>query len=149
MQTFSDWHQLPKASAADQQQQQQQKRMSDRCHCSCCFFLEVLRSVTGFVLLLVNLQLVKGLRHHHPFARFTNVYNHTSLDFVVFGVRCSPPPPSPPPIPLSTLSLLLIFYPSFLPLVYFLVLCFFLFNFSSCCCFWDYLWSCLTNVEFT
>jgi hypothetical protein len=36
--------------------------------------------------MFVGLHLLKTLRHQHPFAKYTNIYEHAALDVVILGV---------------------------------------------------------------
>lgn len=47
---------------------------------------EVLRTIIGFILFLVTLQLVKALRHQPPFSVFAKVYHRAAMDILVFAV---------------------------------------------------------------
>ncbi|ELU08773.1 hypothetical protein CAPTEDRAFT_228900 [Capitella teleta] len=47
---------------------------------------EVLRTIIGFILFLVTLQLVKALRHQPPFSVFAKVYHRAAMDILVFAL---------------------------------------------------------------
>lgn len=46
----------------------------------------ILKTIVGFILFLVTLQMLKALRHRPPFSVFTKVYHRAAMDLVVFGV---------------------------------------------------------------